>query len=120
MSFSALRNAHRLIAYLAARDGCRHLEVVINRFNSRLSKIDENSAVKALTRPVDWRVPDAYGAVRAAQDNGIPLSMENSPITRVLLQMARAACGKPSAAEKKTNKGFDLFGLRGRSSSAEN
>jgi len=114
MTFPALRNGHRLISYLTGRDGSSHLEVVANRFNARHGKIDENSAAKALTRPVSWRIPNAYAAVRAAQDSGVPLAMDNSPFTRVVVQMARAACGKVFAAEKsKAGRGFDLFGLRG-------
>jgi pilus assembly protein CpaE len=112
-TFPALRNAHRLISYLSARNSNRQLEVVVNRFNSRHIRIDENSATKALTRPVNWRVPNAYAAVRAAQDNGVPLVMESSPFTRVIVQMARAACGSAIAAKSETGKGFHLFGLRG-------
>jgi len=113
MTFPTLRNAHRLISYLTGRDGKQQLEVVVNRFNSRHGKIDEHSAEKALTRPVNWRIPNAYAAVRAAQDTGIPLALDNSPFARLLTQMARAACGKTIVAEKKTSRGFDLFGLRG-------
>jgi pilus assembly protein CpaE len=112
-TFPALRNAHRLISYLSARNPNRQLEVVVNRFNSRHTKIDEISATKALTRPVSWRIPNAYAAVRAAQDNGVPLVMESSPFTRIIVQMAKAACGNGLAAKSETGKGFDLFGLRG-------
>jgi len=112
-TFPALRNAHRLISYLTAKEGSRQLDVIVNRFNSRHSKIDESSATKALTRPVSWRIPNAYAAVRAAQDNGIPLALESSPFTRVVVQMARAACGKGLAVKSETSRGFDLFGLRG-------
>jgi pilus assembly protein CpaE len=118
-TFAALRNAHRLISYLSARDGSRHLEVVVNRFNSRHGNIDGNSATKALTRPVNWSIPNTYAAVRAAQDNGVPLAMEDSPYTRVLVQMARAACGKAFPCTKKASHGFDLFGLRGVPAPAE-
>ncbi len=113
MTFASLRNAHRLISFLSARDGCRHLKVVSNRFNARYNNIDGNSATKALTRPVDWKIPNAYAAVRAAQDNGIPIAMNDSPYTRAIAQMARAACGKPLTAAKKASQGFNLFGLRG-------
>lgn len=112
MTFPGLRNAHRLVAFLSARDGSRALEVVINRSNSRHTDIDENSATKALGRPINWRVPNAYAAARAAQDSGVPLAMEDSPITRVLIQMARAACGKPLTPQKKASRGFSLFGSR--------
>jgi pilus assembly protein CpaE len=112
-TFPALRNAHRLITYLSAKEGSRPLEVIVNRFNSRHSKIDENSAEKALTRPVNWRIPNSYAAVRAAQDNGIPLVMENSPFTRAIVQIAKGACGNGNAVKNEAAKGFDLFGLRG-------
>jgi pilus assembly protein CpaE len=112
MTFPALRNSHRLISYLSPGDGVRKLEVVVNRFNSRHCEIDENSATKALGLPVNWRIPNSYAAVRAAQDSGVPLTMDNSPFTRVVVQMARAASGRPTVAEKKISKGFNLFGLR--------
>jgi hypothetical protein len=66
-----------------------------------------------LTRPVDWKIPNAYTAVRTAQDSGVPVAMEDSPYTRAVAQMARAACGKPLAGAKKASQGFNLFGLRG-------
>jgi pilus assembly protein CpaE len=113
MTFASLRNAHRLISFLSARDGCRHLKVVANRFNSRYGNIDGDSATKALTRPVDWKIPNAYAAVRAAQDRGVPIAMNDSPYTRAVAQMASAACGKPSTPVKKASPGFNLFGLRG-------
>jgi pilus assembly protein CpaE len=106
MTFASLRNANRMVSFLSARGGSRHLEVVANRFNSRHGKIDEASATKALMQPVSWRIPNAYAAIRAAQDCGVPLAMEDSPYTRVVVQMARAACGKPLADVKKTSRWF--------------
>jgi pilus assembly protein CpaE len=109
LSLPALRNARRLVSFLSARDGSRGLEVVLNRFNSRHGGIDENSATKALARPVNWRIPNSYAAARAAQDSGVPLAMEDSPITRALTQMAKAACGKPLSIEKSVSKKFSFF-----------
>jgi pilus assembly protein CpaE len=119
MTFASLRNAHRLVSFLAARDGCRYLKVVANRFNARYGNIDADSATKALAQPVDWKVPNAYAAVRTAQDTGIPIAMTDSPYTRAVTQMARAACGKPATASKKSGQGFNLFGLRGLPDPAE-
>ena len=113
MTFPALRNAHRMISFLSARDKSRRLEVVLNRFNSRHGSIDEKSATKALGRPINWRIPNGYAAARAAQDSGVPLAMENSPITRALVQMAKAACGKPLSTEKEAGKGLQLFRFEG-------
>jgi pilus assembly protein CpaE len=113
MTFASLRNAHRLISFLSSRDGCRHLEVIANRSNARHGNIDGDSATNALTRRVDWKIPNAYTAVRTAQDSGIPIAENDSPYTRAVAQMARAACGKPLTAPKKAGQGFNLFGLRG-------
>jgi pilus assembly protein CpaE len=119
MTFPSLRNAHRLISFLSARDGSRALEVVLNRFNSRHGEIDEKSATKALGRPINWRIPNAWAAARAAQDSGVPLAMEDSPVTRALVRMARAACGKPLIPEKKASTGFSFFGSRAVQTPAE-
>jgi pilus assembly protein CpaE len=119
MTFPALRNAHRLIAFLSARDASRRLEVVLNRFNSRQGDIDENSVIKTLARPVNWRIPNGYSAAQAAQNSGIPLAMSDSAITRALRQMAKAACGKPLGPEKKSGRGFTFFGSKAMPVSAE-
>ena len=112
MSFPALRNSHRLIAFLTARDGIRSLEIVLNRFNSRHGEIDEQSALKVLApRPITWRIPNAFSAARTAQDIGIPPFTEDTPITRAIIQMARGACGKPLRIGGQTRKGFSFFGL---------
>jgi pilus assembly protein CpaE len=112
LTLPALRNAHRLISYLAAGDGSRRTDVVVNRFNSRNGDIDETSAVKAIGRPIGWRIPNAYAVARAAQDNGVPLAMQNSPITKALVQMARVACGKAVRTEKKSGGAFSFFGSK--------
>jgi len=88
------------------------LEIILNRFNSRLGDIDESSASKALARPINWRIPNNYAAARAAQNTGIPLAMGDSPIARILVQMAKVTCGKPLSTEKKVGRGFSLFRSR--------
>jgi pilus assembly protein CpaE len=118
-TFPALRNGHRLISYLSVRDGSRVLEVVLNRFNSRHGSIDENSVTKVLARPIAWRIPNDFAAARAAEDSGIPLAMADSPITRALAQMARAACGKPLLPERKARAGFSFFSSKALSEIAE-
>jgi pilus assembly protein CpaE len=112
MTFPALRNAHRIVSFLTEKDKSRGLEVVMNRFASRHGGIDENSATKALGRPINWKIPNSYAAARTAQDSGVPLAMENSPISRVLVQMARAACGKPLSTKKEAGKGLSFFRSR--------
>jgi pilus assembly protein CpaE len=95
VNLPALRNARRLISYFVGKESARTLEVVLNRFNSRTVEIDEESTIKALSRPVDWKIPNDYMSVRGAQNLGIPLVHEDSAISRVVRQMAKAVSTKP-------------------------
>jgi pilus assembly protein CpaE len=119
ITFPALRNTHRIFSFLSKKDSVGATEVIINRANSRTGEIDEKSALKAIGRPVNWRVPNSYASARTAQDTGNPLALEDSPITRVLTQMARAACGKPETAVKKKGRGFSFFGSTSEATVAE-
>jgi len=120
LTFPALRNARRLSSYLSARDGGRHLEVVLNRFNAKHADIEENSAIRAMGRLITWRIPNSYAFARAAQDTGVPLAMELSPITNALTEMAKAACGKPVAVAKKIRRGYSFFSTKPLSAAVEN
>ncbi|MEO8659231.1 MAG: AAA family ATPase [Bryobacteraceae bacterium] len=101
-SIPALRNARRILMYIASMERSPHPEVILNRCNARDVGIDETGVVKALARPVNWKVPNDFAAVRTAENTGVPVAMKDSPITRVLRQMARSACGKPVVPEKKS------------------
>jgi pilus assembly protein CpaE len=108
VSIPALRNSHRLISKLSNSLVEPKLEIILNRFDSHRSEIDENSINKALTRPAQWKTPNDYTTVRRAQNTGVPLALGNSHLANVVIQMARAACGKSSVPGKK--KKFGLFG----------
>jgi pilus assembly protein CpaE len=88
----ALRNARRMISYFGDR-GDRRLQIVLNRANSRVVEIDEASSTKALCRSPDWKIPNDYVSVRGAQNLGVTLLEQDRPISRVIRQMAKAACG---------------------------
>jgi pilus assembly protein CpaE len=107
-SIPALRNARRVLSYMAGRDRNPHVEVVVNRFNGKEFAIDENSTTKALGRPVDWKIPNDFPSVRTAENTGVPLAMKDSPISRVMNKMAVSTCGKP-LLEKKGRKLLGLF-----------
>lgn len=104
---SELRNSNRLISESLKSSGAK-LEIVLNRYTPRSLGIDEESIAKALTMPPQWRIPSDYPAARSAQNTATPLALKDSPISRVILQMSRTACGLPPNAEKK--KRFSLFG----------
>jgi len=107
-SIPSLRNARRLLSYMADRDRNPHVEVIINRFHGKESGIDENNTTKALGRPVDWNIPNDYSSVRTAENTGVPLAMKDSPISRIMNKMAVSNCGKP-LQEKKARKLLGLF-----------
>lgn len=106
VTISELRNANRLIAEFY-KPGGPTLEVVLNRYVPRSLGIDENNITKALTMPARWKIPSDYPSASRAQNTATPLAEFDSPISRVIKQMARTACGLPAVAEKKT--GFRLF-----------
>jgi pilus assembly protein CpaE len=108
-SIPSLRNARRMLTFLAGRERSPHLQIILNRFNSREAEIDESGAAKALGRPVDWKLPNDFPAVRTAENTGIPMVLKDSPISRVLRQMAKAACGKVAPLEKRSRPLLGIF-----------
>jgi pilus assembly protein CpaE len=106
VSISQLRNSNRLISELFVAKGAK-VEIVLNRYSPKVMEIDEASIAKALTVPVNWRIPNDYQTVHSAQNAAVPLVLQDSPISRVIRQMTRTACGLPLDQEKK--KRFNLF-----------
>src|SRR5258708_30009140 len=107
VGIAELRNSNRLISESLKASGAK-LEIVRNRYTPRSLGIDEESITKALTVPVQWKIPNDYPAARRAQNTATPLALNDSPISRVIWQMTRTACGLPANPEKK--KRFNLFG----------
>jgi pilus assembly protein CpaE len=105
-----LRNANRFIKRLPTEYGPT-LEVVINRFDSGTLGIDEMHVTKALTRPVRWKIPNDYAAVRQMQNSATPITKEDTPIARAILEMTQAVCGTPVVPEKKKKKSSSFFSL---------
>jgi pilus assembly protein CpaE len=107
VSIPELRNSNRLVSEFFTKTANK-LEIVLNRYTPRSLGVDEEHITKALTRPATWRVPNDYATARRTQNTATPLSLEDSPISRVIRQMARAASGIAPAPEKK--KKFGIFG----------
>jgi pilus assembly protein CpaE len=107
VSIPELRNSNRLVSEFFAKTSNK-LEIVLNRYSPRALGVDEEHITKALTRPASWRIPNDYATARRTQNNATALSLEDSPISRVIKQMALAASGMPPKVEKK-KKMFGLF-----------
>jgi pilus assembly protein CpaE len=102
-----LRNSNRLISQFFTGSSPK-LEIVINRYEPRSLGVGEEHITKALTRPAQWKIPNDYPSVRKMQINATPLALADSPIARLIRQMARSATGQAETQTKK--KGFSLFG----------
>ena len=107
VSIPELRNSHRLIGEFFATSNFKP-EIVLNRFTQRSLGIDEKEIGKALTQQPQWKIPSDYQTTLRAQNTANALALEDSPISRVIRQMARMACGLPKNPDKK--KPFSLFG----------
>lgn len=106
VSIPELRNCNRLISEFLTANTSK-LEIILNRFPGRSMEIDEENITKALTTKARWRIPGDYPTARRAQNTATPMAMDDSPISRVVKQMARVSCGLPETVEKK--KKFGLF-----------
>jgi pilus assembly protein CpaE len=104
-----LRNSNRLIQQFFQGPSPK-LEIVINRYEPRSLGVAEEHITKALTRPAQWKIPNDYPAVRKMQINATPLALADSPISRLIKQMARAATGQAETQPSGKKKGFSLFG----------
>jgi len=104
-----LRNANRFIKRLPTERG-PELEVVVNRFDSGVQGIDEEQVAKALTRPIRWKIPNDYAAVRQMQNSAIPLTKEDTPIARAILEITASVSGvAPAPVKKKKSSSFFSF-----------
>jgi pilus assembly protein CpaE len=83
------------------------LQIVLNRYTPHALLFDDAQITKALTKPADWKIPDDYADARRTHNTATPIALKNSPISKVIRQMARTACDLPAKPEKK--KGFFLF-----------
>jgi pilus assembly protein CpaE len=101
-----LRNANRMIGKFFVSRGSK-LQVVVNRYLSQGLLIDDKQIEKALTRSIDWKIPDDFATARRTQNAATPLALEDSPISRAIHRMARKACG---LLEEEEKGGSGLFG----------
>jgi pilus assembly protein CpaE len=101
-----LRNAQRYVSHIQ-RFGREKVRLVMNRYDPRRHEIEEERIVKAVGVPVAWKVPNDYAAVHRSHNTAVPLVQGDSPVARMVRQMAREACGK--RIEPVAKKGLGLF-----------
>ena len=101
-----LRNSNRLINQFFSGPTPK-LEIVINRYESRMLGVSEEHITKALTRQAQWKIPNDYASVRKMQIEATPLVLEDSPIARQVRKIAREITGVEGTVAAKKN--FWLF-----------
>ncbi len=102
---SELRNSNRVLSQFF-NESSATLEVVINRYEPRALGLTDEHITKALNRPAQWKIPDDYDAARQMQSTAAPGTLVDSPMSRLIRQMARSSCGLPPIPEKPA--GFRL------------
>jgi len=107
VSIPELRNTNRLASDFFGLKSPK-FEVVLNRWESSSLGLDEDHITKIITRKPQWKIPNDYGAVREMQNSATPIAMNESAISKVICQMARAACGLPEKPAKR-KKLMSLF-----------
>jgi pilus assembly protein CpaE len=112
VGLTELRNANRMITQYFGVRGPR-LQVIVNRYGPHALPLDDKQIQKALTRAIDWKIPDDYATARRTQQLASPLAMEDSQISRVLRRMARTACGLPEDNGKEQTAGLLSWARRG-------
>ena len=106
---SELRNSNRLISRFFSSDSPK-LEIVINRFEPRFLGVTEDHITKALNRPAQWKIPSDYDGMRQMQSTATPLSLADSPTSRLMLEMACSVTGHPVPKVKKKAFSFRDLG----------
>ncbi len=107
-----LRNSNRMIGQFFVSRRSK-LQVVVNRYAPQALLFDDKQIQKALTRAIDWKIPDDYATARRTQNAATPLAMEDSPISRAIRRMARKACGLPEEDPKASRSKLFGWAMRG-------
>lgn len=104
-----LRNSNRIINQVSSNGGPR-IEVVLNRYESRVLGVSEEHITKALTRPARWKVPNDHALIRKMQIEGSPLALGDSSVARTIREMAQSVSGEAAPEPQAKKRGFSLFG----------
>ena len=109
-SIPELRNSNRMITQFFSGQ-LPKLEVVINRFESRVLGVSEEHITKALTRSAHWKIPNDYASVKNMQISAKPLVLTDSAISRQVRLMVGSVTGKSETpAKKKKAFSLNIFG----------
>lgn len=96
-----LRNANRIVQRFFATSGAR-LQVVLNQHPANLQSFDREEITKALTKPVQWKIPSDINTLQRMRNASLHLAPANSLLARALRKMVINASGAPAEVKKKS------------------
>lgn len=108
VSVAELRNSNRIISEFFPA-GTQRPQVVLNRYNSKSSGIDDESINKALTMEPCWKIPGDYMAVRDSISMKSSVALTKSPISKVIHKMVEGAAGLTGATQVQRPGLLGLF-----------
>jgi len=104
LDLPCLRNAVRLLQFFDHRDGLSEkVKVVINRQGLEDNQISVSKALETLGREVFATIPNDYGTMVEARNNGVPLLTQapRAKLTRAIQQLAAQFDQKPEESDEK-------------------
>lgn len=113
LDLPCLRNAVRLLQFFGNREGlAEKVKVVINRQGLEDNQISVSKALETLGREVFATIPNDYGTMVEARNNGVPLLTQapRAKLTRAIQQLATQFDPKSEEADEKPD---DKKGKRG-------
>jgi len=118
LDLPCLRNIVRLMQYFDQFDGLpEKTKVVVNRLGMEEEQISVNKALETIGREIYWQIPNDYGTMVEARNNGVPLLMQaqRAKLTKCVDQLASAIEGverqEDSTEASKKGKRNSLFGF---------
>ncbi len=77
LDLPCLRNVVRMLQFFDTRDAiAKKVKVVVNRLGLEDSQISLTKALETIGRDVAWQVPNDYGTMVEARNNGVPLVVQ--------------------------------------------
>lgn len=117
LDLPSLRNAVRLMQFFQRMDGLADkVKVVVNRLGLEENQISVTKALETIGREVFATIPNDYGTMVEARNNGVPLLTQapRAKLTKAVMQLAQqldgpAAEPEAPADDKKARRGLFSF-----------
>jgi pilus assembly protein CpaE len=114
LDLPCLRNAVRLMQFFQRQETLvEKVKIIVNRLGLEDSQISMTKALETLGREVYTSIPNDYGTMVEARNNGVPLVTQapRAKVTKALQQLASMLDDRPADAEDKSDEKKQRRGL---------